>query len=142
MNSQHLTDTGVTELLRRHGIGPTSQRRAIARELFAHGGHVSAEDVYVMVNRDADSGNRVSKATVYNTLGLFARKGLVRELIADPAKVFYDPDTSPHHHFYDTERGQLIDIDASEIHIDRLPAAPDGTRMEGVEVVIRLSRIR
>jgi Fur family iron response transcriptional regulator len=142
MMKQHLTDTDVTELLRGHGIGPTSQRKAIACMLFAHGEHVSAEDVYLMVNRDVEGGNKVSKATVYNTLGLFAREGLVREVIADPAKIFYDPNTMPHHHFYDPERGQLIDIDANEIHIDRLPAMPEGTCMDGIDVVIRLSRPR
>src|SRR3989338_6217958 len=91
-------DTDVIELLRRHDIHPTSQRVIIARVLFTRCAHLSAEDVFRLVNTE---NRRVSKATVYNTLGLFADKGVVRAVIADPDRIFYDPNTDPHHHFFD-----------------------------------------
>jgi len=81
---------------------------------------------------------RVSKATIYNTLGLFAERGLIREVIADPARVFYDPNIAPHHHFYDTSTGKLMDIPADDVQIQGLPALPEGMRMESVDVIVRI----
>ena len=67
---------------------------------------------------------RVSKATVYNTLRLLTEKGVIREVIADPSRVFYDPNTSVHHHFYDVASGELTDIDAAQIQVTQLPPLP------------------
>jgi Fur family iron response transcriptional regulator len=78
-----------------------------------------------------------SKATVYNTLNLFLEKGLVREVIVDPAKVFYDPNTLPHHHFFNVVTGELTDIDASALKVKSLPSLP-GMVTEGVDVIIRI----
>ena len=82
--------------------------------------------------------DHVSKATVYNTLGLFTRKGLIREVIVDPSRVFYDPNTCDHHHFYNVDTGELRDIKASELAIETLPELPSGTVADGVDVIIRL----
>jgi len=125
----------LTALLQRHGINPTAQRLEIARLLFSRAEHLSAEDVFVLANKAATP---ASKATVYNTLGLFAERGLIREVIADPNKVFYDPNTAPHYHFYDVASGQLTDIDAEGVHISGLPPLPEGARMEGVDVIVRV----
>jgi Fur family iron response transcriptional regulator len=129
------THNEIAALLRTRGINPTSQRVEIAQLLFSRCEHLSAEEVFALVNGDAA---RVSKATVYNTLGLFAERGLVREVIADPSRVFYDPNTAPHHHFYDTSTGKLMDIPAEEVQIRTLPALPEGMRMEGVDVIVRV----
>ena len=83
MESIHYTHSEITELLRAHGINPTSQRLEIARALFTHGDHVSAEEVFERVNSDESFPGRISKATVYNTLGILANKGLIRQVIAD-----------------------------------------------------------
>ncbi|HAJ91139.1 MAG TPA: transcriptional repressor, partial [Gammaproteobacteria bacterium] len=93
----------IAGMLRNHGILPTQQRLMIARVLFDHVRHYSADQVMTSVN---DGRDRVSKATVYNTLGLFARNGLVREIIVDPTRVFYDPNTTNHHHFYNVDTGE------------------------------------
>ncbi len=86
-----------------------------------------------------NTGNRpVSKATVYNTLGLLAEKGVVREVIADPTRIFYDPNTQPHHHFFDVVSGNLTDISADQIHVSNLPPLPPGAELEGVDVIVRL----
>jgi len=129
------SESQAAELLRSRGIGATTQRVAIIRVLFSQRTHLSAEDVFRLVNRD---GQHVSKATVYNTLGMLARKGVIREVIADPDRVFFDPNTEPHHHFYDTRTRQLTDIPAEDVRLDGLPSLPQGTELEGVDVIIRL----
>ena len=129
------TSTEIAARLRTHGINPTSQRIEIAQALFLRCEHLSAEEVFALVNGESA---RVSKATVYNTLGLFAERGLIREVIADPARVFYDPNTAPHHHFYDTSTGKLMDIPADDVQIHGLPALPEGMHMEGVDVIVRM----
>ncbi len=121
--------------LRQHGVTPTAQRMAVAEVLFSQHDHLCAEEVFERVTA---LGQHVSKATIYNTLSLFVKKGLVREVIADPARVFYDPNTRPHHHFYDTETGRLIDIDGTHVDVVGLPPLPEGTELEGVDVVVRL----
>lgn len=125
----------IRAALKERGINPTAQRVDIARVLFSEHRHLSAEEIFAQVN-DGDS--QVSKATVYNTLGLFAEKGLVRQVIIDPNKVFYDPNVTAHHHFYNVVTGDLVDIDASGMEVKGLPAIPDGTSIDGVEIIVRL----
>ncbi|MDD5004622.1 MAG: transcriptional repressor, partial [Acidithiobacillus sp.] len=116
-------------------VNPTSQRVEIGYALFSSCAHLSAEEIMQRVNADYPV---VSKATVYNTLGLFAGHALVREVIVEPGKVFYDPNVSPHHHFYYVDSGDLVDIPASSLQIGTLPDLPPETEVEKVEVVIRL----
>lgn len=123
--------------LRACGISPTHQRVRIGEVLFAKAQHVSAEQVLTLVNKDQ---NEVSKATVYNTLGLFAQKGLLHEVIIDPNKVFYDTNLDKHHHLYHIDTGTLEDIDANQVKIDQLPELPEGTVLEDVDVIIRLRK--
>ncbi|MCR4300976.1 MAG: transcriptional repressor [Sulfuricaulis sp.] len=132
---QPKTEAEVTELLRKRGIHPTLQRVIIARLLFNKCTHLSAEDVYRLVNAE---NRRVSKATVYNTLGLLAEKGVIREVIADPTRIFYDPNTQPHHHFFNVESGELTDISVEQISVNNLPPLPLGATLEGVDVIVRL----
>jgi Fur family iron response transcriptional regulator len=129
----------VAELLRRHDINPTHQRIEIAHALFSRNEHLSADQVLAIVN---DRHSETSKATVYNTLKLFLEKRLVREVIVDPSRVFYDPNTEPHHHFYNVDTGELADIDASRIEISGLPQLPDGMETEGVDIIVRVRSAR
>ena len=130
-----LDDGVITGMLRGRGITPTSQRVEIARLLFSRCEHLSAEDVYGLLNADRPM---ASKATVYNTLGLFAEQGLIRELIVDPERVYYDPNTSPHHHFYDVSTGKLTDVDAALVQVTGMPTLPPGSELEGMDVIIRV----
>jgi Fur family iron response transcriptional regulator len=125
----------IAGLLKSRGVMPTQQRMMIARILFKRDQHLSADQVMKCVN---EGNSHVSKATVYNTLGLFARKGLVREVIVDPTRVFYDSNTSEHHHFYNIDSGELIDIKSDSLAVDSLAALPHGTVAEGVDVIIRI----
>jgi Fur family iron response transcriptional regulator len=129
----------LAELLRRHDINPTHQRIEIAHALFTRGEHLSADQVLAIVN---ERHSETSKATVYNTLNLFLQKKLVREVIVDPNKVFYDPNTEPHHHLYNIDTGELADIDASRIEISGLPELPDGMVTEGVDIIVRVRSAR
>ena len=130
-----LSDEQTAERLRQYDILPTQQRLQIAQVLFARDQHVSAEQVLDMVSA---AGNSVSKATVYNTLGLFAEKGILRELFVDPSRAFYDTNNSVHHHFYNIDTGELSDIEIDQVPVDKLPMAPQGTVVDAVEVIIRL----
>ena len=129
------TRDNMADLLREHGINPTHQRIEIAYALFARQEHLSADQIMAAVNTRH---SETSKATVYNTLNLFLEKKLIREVIVDPAKVFYDPNTDPHHHFYNIASGELTDIDAADIRIAGLPALPQGLVAEGVDVIVRI----
>ena len=124
-------------LLRSHDINPTHQRIEIAHALFSRQAHLSADQVMAFVNTRH---SETSKATVYNTLKLFLEKGLIREVIVDPSKVFYDPNTSAHHHLYAVDTGELTDIDASQVRISGLPALPAGMVTEGIDLIVRVRR--
>ncbi len=125
--------------LRDYDILPTRQRVQIARVLLTGDQHVSADQVQELVRA---TGSRVSKATVYNTLGLFADKGILREVNVDPNRVFYDTNNSVHHHFYNIDSGELSDIDPGQIPVDQLPEAPEGSVVDSVEVIIRVRQPR
>lgn len=133
MKKPHQRET-IAGRLRSHGIAPTHQRMEIAHVLFARGEHLSADQILSLVNSRY---SEVSKATVYNTLKLFLEKKLVRELVVDPAKIVYDPNTEPHHHLYDVVTGRLTDIPADKIRVTGLPPLPPGTVAEGVDIIIR-----
>jgi Fur family iron response transcriptional regulator len=122
-------------VLRGHGINPTHQRIEIAHAIFSRGEHLSADRILALVN---DRASETSKATVYNTLNLFLEKKLIREVIVDPNKVFYDPNTDPHHHFYNVDTGELTDIDARNIRVTGLPPLPRGMATEGVDIIVRI----
>ncbi|OOG23984.1 transcriptional repressor [Thioalkalivibrio denitrificans] len=137
MTSSAEAREAIIRRLREHGITPTQQRVEIAGVLFDRHQHVSADQVLARVNaRDA----AVSKATVYNTLGLFAEKGLIRQVIVDPARVFYDSNLEPHHHLFHMDTGALEDIPLSKMDVTGLPDLPSGMDVAGVDVVIRVRR--
>ena len=125
----------IEDLLVRNGIRPTSQRLEIAEVLLARPQHLSADQVLRRINRNE---HVVSKATVYNTLNLLAEKGLVHEVIIDSGKVFYDSNTSMHHHIYNIDTGMLMDVDAEEMVIENLPNLPEDTEQTGIDVIIRV----
>jgi Fur family iron response transcriptional regulator len=129
--------TDAVKLLRQRGIIPTHQRLVIAHVLFARQQHLSAEQLLAMVNQ---THAEVSKATIYNTLNLFAEKGLVREVIVDPTRVYYDTRVDAHHHFFDMDSCMLTDIESSAMHVNEVPALPEGMMQEGVNIVVRIRR--
>ena len=131
-----LPESDLAQTLRRAGLRPTRPRLARGALLFgAEDRHVTAE----MLHAEAVSmGERVSLATVYNTLHQFRRAGLLREIAIDGSKAYFDTNTSNHNHFLIENEGRLVDIPGASIALDRLPEPPEGMRISHVDVVIRL----
>ena len=129
------TTTELANLLRDNDITATLQRVEIARTMLAKKQHVSAEQVMAKVNKGRYI---VSKATVYNTLRLFAARGLIKEVIVDPSKVFYEPATTNHHHIFNVDTGELIDFEAEIPQIANIPEVPAGYNVVGVDVTVRV----
>ena len=128
--------TQVLERLRAAGLRPTRQRLALARLLFDGGDrHVTAE----ILHREAlDASIRVSLATVYNTLHQFTAAGLMREIVVDSQRSYFDTNISDHHHFFFESSGQLKDIPGEQVVLARLPDPPKGTQVKRVDVVVRI----
>ena len=135
IDSRMETREEIAQRLARHGAKPTAQRLLLAEMLFARPQHISAEQ---LLKRARATGMRVSKATVYNTLNLFVECGLLRALTVDRDRVYYDSTVEPHHHFYNVDTGEMIDVPESAVDVAALPAAPAGTEAEGYEVIIRV----
>ena len=127
----------VSELLRRAGLRPTRQRMALGVLLFGNGHrHATAEMLHQEV---VAAGERVSLATVYNTLHQFKRAGLLRELAIDGSKAYFDTNTSNHNHFFFEEEGRLVDIPEDTIRVGGLPQVPEGMMVTHIDVVVRLT---
>ncbi len=118
-----------------HGVRPTAQRVDIALQVLVRPCHFSAEQLLANLRR---AGAGVSKATVYNTLKLFSERGLLRAIAVDPQRLMYDSTTRQHHHFYNTESGELTDINPADVRLAKLPLLPRATEAEGVEILIRV----
>jgi Fur family iron response transcriptional regulator len=131
-------DRNVGEVLRSAGLRPTRQRVALGRLLFEAGDrHVTAE----MLHEEAVRvGQRVSLATVYNTLHQFKRAGLLREIAVCGQRAYFDTNTSNHNHYFIEADGTLLDIPGSAIRVEGLPQPPDHLRIEHIDVVVRLVR--
>ena len=126
------------ERLRAVDLRPTRQRLALCRRLFEGGDrHVTAETLHGEV---VAQGLKVSLATVYNTLHQFTTAGLLREVVVDGAKTYFDTNITSHHHFYDVDGGSLTDIPGEGIAVEGLPHAPQGLEIDRIDVVIRLRR--
>ena len=119
------------------GIRPTAQRLRIAGILLGSPQHLSAEQIAAALH---GSGARVSKATVYNTLNLFAAHGLIRQLTVDGDCAWFDSNVQPHYHFHDEQTGALSDVALRDVQFSRLPEPPPGMEVAGIDLVIRLRR--
>jgi Fur family iron response transcriptional regulator len=132
--------TSVIDRLRSAGLRPTRQRIALAKLLFDAGDrHVTAEELH----GEATEGNvRVSLATVYNTLHQFTDAGLLRQVVVDSGRSYFDTNTSDHHHFFFEDSGRLQDIPGDAVTVSELPSPPEGRRISRVDVIVRVDRDR
>jgi Fur family iron response transcriptional regulator len=129
--------TSILAKLKDAGLRPTRQRLSLAKLLFESGDrHVSAEDLHAEAVANRIS---VSLATIYNTLHQFTTAGLLREVVVEPGRSYFDNNITPHHHFFVEGAGKLIDIPASEVALSQLPAAPAGMKVSRVDVIVRLA---
>jgi len=131
-----LERSSVISLLQHFKISPTRQRVEIAEFLFQRPQHLSAEKILDGVT---SAGNRVSRATVYNTMGLFASKGVVREVLIDRERVFYDSNTQVHQHLYNVDTGELTDVYDAQVEMVSEPVLAEGLRIIDTDVVFKVS---
>lgn len=136
------TDTALHQAARwlaEAGLRPTRQRMSLAALLVGDGRdrHVTAEGLY---GAAIESGEKVSLATVYNTLRAFCEAGLLNEITVDATRSYFDTRIDDHPHFFHEEQQKLTDAPADELEITRLPKAPEGFDVARVDVVIRLRR--
>jgi Fur family iron response transcriptional regulator len=129
--------SSIIEQLKAAGLRPTRQRLALAKLLFDQGNrHLTAE----MLHSEAGAAKvRVSLATVYNTLHQFTAAGLLREVVVEAGRSYFDTNVEEHHHFYFEDTCGLEDIPGDEIRVADLPAPPEGTRVARVDVIVRVA---
>jgi Fe2+ or Zn2+ uptake regulation protein len=109
----------------------------LCRRLFAgKSRHVTAEMLFEEIKLTQQS---ISLATIYNTLRQFTEAGLLRALLADATKSFFDTRVVDHHHFYLEDSAQLIDT-PNKVIVEKLPKAPEGFAIDSIEVIVRLRR--
>ena len=124
--------SSVLSRLRSAGLRPTRQRVALARLLFDSADRLHGEAAAAAI--------RVSLATVYNTLHQFTTAGLLREVVVEPGRSYFDTNVDDHHHFFCESTGMLQDIPGAAVMVGALPSAPAGTEISRVDVIIRVRR--
>ena len=133
-----MVSTALLSRLRGAGLRPTRQRVALAQLLFTGADrHVTAEQLH---SEAAAAQIPVSLATVYNTLHQFTGVGLLREVVVEPGRSYFDTNIDDHHHFFCESTGMLQDIPGSAVMVGQLPHAPAGTEISRVDVIIRVRR--
>jgi len=129
----------LIEQLKTAGLRPTRQRLALGRLLYGENGdmerHVTAEQLHAEAMA---SGVRVSLATVYNTLHQFTEAKLLREVVVEPGRSYFDTNVDDHHHFYFEQSGRLQDIPSEELELKSMPEPPSGGRIRRVDVILRV----
>ena len=128
----------IFKKLRSSNLRPTKQRVEIAKFLFEREKtfHFTVESLNKLLTKKSTS--RIALATIYNTVHAFKAAGHLSEVEVRGNKKYFDTNVSDHHHFYDSENSELIDIDANEIVIQKIPKAPNGKKIKNVEVFINL----
>lgn len=131
-----IASLNATERLRAVGLRPTRQRLALARLLFGGGDrHVTAEQLH---GEALSAQIPVSLATVYNTLHQFTDAGLLREVVVEPGRSYFDTNIDDHHHFFWEPSGVLQDIPGEGVVVSGLPQPPAGAEIHRVEVIVRV----
>ena len=128
-----------TERLRASGLRPTRQRLAICKILFDRKEtfHFTIEKLRKIVQKN--SKNKISLATLYNIVHAFKKNGYLKEISLKGNKIFYDTNTTNHHHFYDEDLSQLIDIKSDNVTVNNAPEAPTGKKIKEIEITIRVA---
>ena len=125
--------------LRASGLRPTKQRLLLCKILFDRDKtfHFTIDTLKKIAEKN--SKKKISLATLYNTVHAFEKKGYLKEIFLKKNKTFFDTNTKNHHHFYDEDSSQLIDIEKNSVSLNKTPNAPKGKKVKGVEVLIRIA---
>ena len=129
------------ERLRTSGLRPTKQRLAICKLLFNRKKtfHFTVEKLKKIAERESKA--KISVATLYNTVQAFKEKGYLKEIAIKGNKTFFDTNIKHHHHFYDEDMSQLIDIEDKNISVNNLPKTPSRKKIKSVEVLVKIANI-
>jgi Fur family iron response transcriptional regulator len=131
----------IVNKLRFSKLRPTKQRIRIAEFLFKREKtfHFTVEKLNKIISKK-DNVEKISLATIYNTIDAFKKAGYVKEILTNNNTSYFDTNVSSHHHFYDDETNELTDINYNEIEVAKLPHAPKGKKIKDVEVIISLQK--
>jgi Fur family transcriptional regulator, iron response regulator len=130
--------TDAIDRLKEAGLRPTRQRLALVRLLLDAGDrHVTAEQLHAEADK---AGIHVALATVYNTLNQFTSAGLLREVVVDSGRSYFDTNVTDHHHFFFEDSGSLQDIPGDQVRVSEVPSAPEGTQVRRVDVIVRVAK--
>ena len=131
----------IVNKLRSSQLRPTKQRIKIAEFLFKREKtfHFTVEKLNKIIKKK-DNSEKVSLATIYNTIDAFKKAGHVKEILTNNNTSYFDTNVSSHHHFYDDETNELTDINYNEIEVAKVPHAPKGKKIKDVEVIISLQK--
>jgi Fur family iron response transcriptional regulator len=135
LGQTNMSEESAREVFCALNIKPTNQRINIAKVIFRKEQHLSAEDIITVLN---NNGGGISRATVYNTLNLFVDKGLVQRVVIGASKIYYDSKTTPHSHYFNVDTGEILDFECDNVEISPLPALPEDTVQDSVDIVIRI----
>ena len=127
--------------LRASGLRPTRQRIIICKALFDRKEtfHFTIEKLKKIIEKG--SKKKISLATLYNTVNAFKEKGYLKEISLKGNKTFFDTNTKHHHHFYDEDMSQLVDIEDKNISVNYVPKLPSGKKIKSVEVLVKIEKI-
>ena len=133
--------TDFINKLRDSGLRPTKQRLKICEVLFntEKTFHFTVEKLNKIISKK-DNVEKISLATIYNTIDAFKKAGYVKEILTNNNTSYFDTNVSSHHHFYDDETNELTDINNNEIEVAKMPHAPKGKKIKDVEVIISLQK--
>jgi Fur family iron response transcriptional regulator len=131
----------IINKLRSSKLRPTKQRIRIAEFLFKREKtfHFTVEKLNKIISKK-DNVEKISLATIYNTIDAFKKAGYVKEILTNNNTSYFDTNVSSHHHFYDDETNELTDINYNEIEVAKVPHAPKGKKIKDVEVIISLQK--
>ena len=132
----------ISDKLRSSGLRPTKQRVRLAEYLFNRSKtfHLSVENLDKVINKKG-SEEKIALATIYNTVNAFKKAGHLKEILLKEGRSYFDTNTTAHHHFYDSDTNELIDIRFNEIVVTKLPQPPKGKQIRDLEVIIGLKKI-
>tara|TARA_B100000963_G_scaffold342535_1_gene343479 strand:+ start:2608 stop:3018 length:411 start_codon:yes stop_codon:yes gene_type:complete len=130
----------IANKLRTSGLRPTKQRILIAKNLFERDKtfHFTVETLNNEINSKGKE--RVSLATIYNTVEAFTKAGHIKQILTSKSKSYFDTNMKSHHHFYDEETKELTDIDYKRVKLSKVPNPPKGKKIKNLEVVIRIQK--
>ena len=132
-------NTEYTEKLRKSGLRPTKQRIKICEVLFNTDKtfHFTINDLVKMIKDSSDQ--KVSLATVYNTVHAFRKKGYLKEIAINSSQTYFDTNTTEHHHFFDEQQKELIDLENEDVLPIKIKKNIPGKKIKYVEVLVRIN---